>query len=153
MVSWSPIVSAFGIALVLVGTVILALPDLPRFLRLTYYRNSPYLRDYYEARENIRSAQRGFRFTFDDYVICYTFIDYLDMNHQTGLPDTTPEKIQTGAVKLRAKEDGGWSDYDFQMPQQACVELLDLTIARKCRMSGIAIALIGTLTAIAGTLM
>lgn len=152
MINWSPFISAAGIFLVLIGTIILALPDLPRFLRISYYKNSPLLRDYYEAREYVLSAGRGLRFTFDDYVICYTFVDYLDIN-QRSIPNKTPDKIETGAVKIRAKEQDGWKEYDFQAPQREIVELLDLTLERKCRMSGISIALIGTLMAIAGTLL
>jgi uncharacterized protein YjeT (DUF2065 family) len=152
MLNWSAIVSAVGIALVLIGTVVLALPDLPRFLRIRYYKNSRLLRDYYAAREYVLSARRGRRFTFDDYVICYTFVDYLDM-HQRNIPDKTPDKIETGAVTIRAKEEDGWNEYDFQAPQREIVELLDLTLERECRMSGIGIAVIGTLMAIAGVLM
>lgn len=150
---WPSFVSAIGIALVLIGTVVLAMPDLPRFLRIRYYQNSPDLHDYYEAREYVLSARRGLTFTFSDYVICYTFVDYLDMNLRKDIPANVPEKIQTGAVKIRAKEDDGWNEYDFQMPQRAIVELLDLTLERQCRMNGIGIALIGTLMAIAGTLL
>ncbi|MDZ5810548.1 hypothetical protein U4E84_04185 [Halorubrum sp. AD140] len=153
MINWSPIVSSVGIALVLIGTLVLALPDLPRFLRIRYYKNSRLLRDYYEAREYVLSAKRGRRFTFEDYVICYTFIDYLDMNYRSDIPDNTPEKIETGAVTIRAKEEDGWNEYDFQMPQRSIVELLDLTLERECRISGIAIALIGTLLAIIGVLL
>ena len=152
MLDWSPFVSAAGIALVLIGTVVLALPDLPRFLRVKHYKNSRLLRDYYEAREYVLSAGKGRTFTFDDYVVCYTFVDYLDMK-QRNTPNGTPEKIETGAVKIRAKEEDGWNEYDFQAPQREIVELLDLTLERECRMSGIGIALIGTLMAIAGTLV
>lgn len=153
MLNWAPFVSAVGIALVLIGTVILALPDLPRFLRIRYYKNSRLLGDYYEAREYVLSAKRGQRFTFNDYVICYTFVDYLDTRLRSDIPDKTPDKIETGAVTIRAKEEDGWNEYDFQQPQRAVAELLDLTLERECRMSGISIALIGTLIAITGALM
>ena len=73
--------------------------------------------------------------------------------NQRSIPDKTPDQIETGAVTIRAKGEDGWKDYDFQAPQRRIVELLDLTIERECRMSGISIALIGTLMAIAGALM
>ncbi len=75
------------------------------------------------------------------------------MNYRSDIPDNTPKKIETGAVTIRAKEEDGWNEYDFQMPQKSIVELLDLTLERECRMSGIAIALIGTLLAIIGVLL
>lgn len=153
MIDWSPILSAIGILIVLVGTVVLALPDLPLFLRIRYYRNSRHLKDYYRARENISSAEKGRHFEFDDYVICYTFVDYLYMNHRSDIPDKTPDKIKTGAVKIRAKQEGEWTRYDFQGPQESITELLDLTLERECRLSGIAIASLGTILAIVGVLI
>jgi hypothetical protein len=152
MPNWSPIVSAFGISIILIGTVVLALPDLPRFIRVKYYENSLHLREYYEAREYVSSSQKGKKFNFDDYVVCYTFIDYMDKNHR-DIPDEIPDEIETGAAQLRAKEANGWESYNFRRPQERIVELLDMAIERECRMSGIMIALIGTLIAITGSLM
>ena len=133
--------------------VTIALPDLPRWLRIRYYNNSPQLRDYYQAREDVLDAKRGRMFKFDDYVLCYTFIDYLDVNRRDDVPDETPQKVETGAAKIRVKLKSGWEEYDFSHPQRGIVEILDLTIERECRMSGIFIAFLGTIMAILGVLL
>jgi hypothetical protein len=149
------LLSILGLSLVGLGTFVRVMPDLNRDIRRHYYRNAPLTRDLFRIRKEVRQSDRWQSWTVSNERVCREFIDYIEANDIEEPPEELPISVRNEAADLVAEfPDGSEKRYmRGGVSKFKIVEILTNTIERTCRNSGLGIALVGTLTLIAGRLI
>lgn len=149
------IISAIGIFITGIGTFIRAVPDLDRPIRHHFYKNAPKTRELFESRSHIKEIGKERTYTLTNRRVSRELIDYVDSNALEDPPDRTPERLITDATQIKVEYPNGDTDYFIKgkIAHRTFIELLTLSIEKRCRNYGLLIAVIGTGLAISGTIL
>lgn len=147
------IISVIGVFLTGIGTFVRVAPDLERHIRRHFYRISPSTRDLFSLKKEIKRSKKGVQFTIDNKGVRREFIDYIDAHHLREPPEQLPKTVTNVAADFEIElPDGQIIRYPLgELSQRTLVELLTLTIERKCRNNGLLIGIIGVGITIIGT--
>lgn len=149
------IVSIAGILLTLLGTFVRAVPDVDRRARRRFYCISPFTRELFSKRMDVKRSARGYRHPIEHPRVRREVIDYIDAHDTAEPPDQIPKMVKNGAARIEIELPNGEVEYYLQGgdSKRTLVELLTQSIERACRNWGLAIAIIGALIAILGAAM
>jgi hypothetical protein len=103
----------------------------------------------------VRQSDRWQSWTVSNERVCREFIDYIEANDLEEPPEELPVSVRNEAAELVAEFPDGSEKHYMRggISKFKIVEILTDTIERTCRNSGLGIALVGTLTLIAGRLI
>lgn len=146
-------VSATGIFLTGIGTIVRVAPDMDRRYRRWFYSNAPLVKGLFQMREDIKHSDRGWNFTVESKRVCKEFIDYTDAHDVRDPPDEVPVSVTNVAASLEIELPNGDKESYPQgtFGKRILVELITSSIDRTCRNYGLGIAVFGAGLTILGT--
>lgn len=147
--------SVFGALIIGIGTFIRVTPDLDRSVRRHFFRNYAMTRKLFELRKKVKDSDKGVNYTVYHQRVIKEFIDYVDSTDIKEPPDDFPHSIASSAACIEVEYENGDTEEFLRggASKRTLVELLTLSIERRCRNFGLLVAFIGTGFVIAGAVL